>query len=92
MDPSEEDRIAPLYKGRHILVSGGECFKAKFHVLNNIQWLAGTGFMGKVFIEKLLRYTEVDKIYMLMRIKKGKSPEERLQADIFSNPVSFLIL
>lgn len=44
--------------------------------------------MGKVLIEKLLRVTEVEKIYMLMRVKKGKDPSERVN-EVFSNPVSF---
>lgn len=42
--------------------------------------------MGKVFVEKLLRVTDVGKIYMLMRYKKGKDPKERL-VEMFSNPV-----
>lgn len=42
--------------------------------------------MGKVLVEKLLRLTEVEKIYMLMRVKKGKEPKERL-IDTFNNPV-----
>merc|ERR1719347_309130 len=37
----------------------------------------GTGFIGKVLIEKLLRSTKVSKIYVLMRDKKGKSMEQR---------------
>jgi len=44
--------------------------------------------MGKVFIEKMLRITEVEKLYLLMRPKKGKNPKDRL-VDIFANPVSF---
>jgi fatty acyl-CoA reductase len=51
--------------------------------------ISGTGFMGKVLVEKLLRLTEVEKIYLLMRFKKGKNPKERLN-DIFSNPVCFI--
>lgn len=43
--------------------------------------------MGKVLVDKLLRTTEVAKIYMLMRVKKGKDPKERL-VDTFNNPVS----
>lgn len=43
--------------------------------------------MGKVFIEKMLRLTEVDKLYLLMRPKKGKNPKDRL-VDVFANPVS----
>jgi len=38
-----------------------------------------TGFLGKTLVEKLLRSCyHVDKIYLLMRAKKGKSPGERL--------------
>jgi thioester reductase-like protein len=47
----------------------------------------GTGFMGKVFVEKLLRITKFEKLYLLMRAKKGKNPKDRL-VDMFANPVS----
>ncbi|RZC35356.1 NAD binding 4 domain containing protein [Asbolus verrucosus] len=47
----------------------------------------GTGFLGKVLIEKLLRCTELKRIYLLVRSKKGKTPQERLH-DIFNNMVS----
>lgn len=47
----------------------------------------GTGFMGKVFIERLLRTTEVEKIYLLIREKKNKKASERLR-EIFEDPVS----
>lgn len=43
--------------------------------------------MGKVLVEKLLRMTEIGKIYLLMRVKKGKEQKERL-VDMFNNPVS----
>jgi alcohol-forming fatty acyl-CoA reductase len=43
--------------------------------------------MGKVFIEKLLRVTNIGKIYLLVRQKKGKNPKDRL-VDLFNNPVS----
>ncbi|XP_060533066.1 fatty acyl-CoA reductase 1-like isoform X2 [Cylas formicarius] len=40
----------------------------------------GTGFMGKVLIEKLLRSCpDVSKVYVLVREKKGKSPDERVR-------------
>lgn len=63
------DRISEMYKGKHILISGG------------------TGFMGKVFVEKILRTVpDVELIYLLIRPKKGKEPQERLR-DVFNNPV-----
>ncbi|XP_052749063.1 putative fatty acyl-CoA reductase CG5065 isoform X2 [Galleria mellonella] len=40
----------------------------------------GTGFMGKVLIERLLTTCpDIDKLYLLMREKKGVTPETRLQ-------------
>ncbi|GFG33603.1 hypothetical protein Cfor_03157, partial [Coptotermes formosanus] len=39
----------------------------------------GTGFMGKVLIEKILRTcSDVDTIYILVRAKKGKEPCQRV--------------
>ena len=39
-----------------------------------------TGFMGKVLVEKLLRSTDVQMIYLLIRPKKGVQTELRLKA------------
>lgn len=47
----------------------------------------GTGFIGKALVEKLLRSTDVKKLYILIRPKKGKFPNERIQ-DMFANVVS----
>lgn len=38
----------------------------------------GTGFMGKVLVEKLVRCFNVKTIILLVRGKHDKSPEERL--------------
>ncbi|CAH1959206.1 unnamed protein product [Acanthoscelides obtectus] len=47
----------------------------------------GTGFMGKVLIEKLLRSCSgLKKIVMLIRSKKGKRPQDRIK-DIMNNPL-----
>lgn len=49
----------------------------------------GTGFLGKVLIEKFLRcLPKIAQIYMLMRPKKGKDPKQRL-LEILDSPVSF---
>ncbi|XP_050298707.1 putative fatty acyl-CoA reductase CG5065 [Anthonomus grandis grandis] len=59
-----------------------EYFKGK-----NIFITGGTGFVGKALIEKLLRsIPDIGNIYVLMREKKGKSIQERLQA-ILENPI-----
>lgn len=48
----------------------------------------GTGFMGKVLIEKLLRSCSgLKKIIMIIRPKKGKVAAERLK-DLVKDPVS----
>lgn len=40
----------------------------------------GSGFMGKAIIEKLLRTcTKVERVYALMREKRGVSSAERLE-------------
>lgn len=47
----------------------------------------GTGFLGKVIIEKFLRcLPDVAQIYMLIRPKKGKDSKQRLE-EIFNSPV-----
>ncbi|KAL7034835.1 hypothetical protein ACKWTF_008124 [Chironomus riparius] len=50
----------------------------------------GTGFMGKIFIERLLRDTEVSKIYLLVRPKRGKTPRQRV-TEIFNDPLFDLL-
>lgn len=51
----------------------------------------GTGFVGKIIIEKLLRSCpEIDTIYMLIRSKKGVSPKIRF--DDYTNQIVFKIL
>ncbi|XP_043274173.1 fatty acyl-CoA reductase 1 [Venturia canescens] len=63
------DRIAEMFEGRQILLTGG------------------TGFLGKVTVEKFLRCVpNVGKIYLLVRPKKGKDPKQRLD-EIFNSPL-----
>ena len=48
----------------------------------------GTGFMGKVLVEKLLRSCPgIKNIYLLMRPKKGQNVQQRLQ-ELLNAPVS----
>lgn len=51
----------------------------------------GTGFLGKLIINKLIRSCpQIKHIYLLVRDKKGKNAHERLE-DIFNMPVRFMI-
>ncbi|XP_051863501.1 fatty acyl-CoA reductase wat-like isoform X4 [Drosophila albomicans] len=49
-----------------------------FYKNKTILITGGSGFLGKVTIEKLLRSTEVKRIYVLIRTKKGQEPQERI--------------
>lgn len=58
----------------------------------NIFITGGSGFLGKILIEKLLRSCpEVKNLYLLLREKKGKDPDERLKS-IIDCPVSYVRL
>ncbi|KAJ8956248.1 hypothetical protein NQ318_014980 [Aromia moschata] len=56
------DRIAQIFEGKTLLITGG------------------TGFVGKVLVEKLLRSCSgLKKILLLIRTKKDKNPQERIR-------------
>ena len=49
-----------------------------------------TGFMGKVLLEKILRISDVDTIYLLIRNKKGKDSRQRVE-ELYHSPVSLFL-
>jgi FlaA1/EpsC-like NDP-sugar epimerase len=51
----------------------------------------GTGFMGQVLMEKLLRTCQIDKLYLIVRPKKGLREKERVEK-IFAGCVSLLFV
>ncbi|XP_013176641.1 PREDICTED: fatty acyl-CoA reductase 1-like isoform X1 [Papilio xuthus] len=60
---------------------------ADFYAGKSIFITGGTGFLGKVLIEKLLySCPKLDKIYLLIRGKKNDTPESRLRS-IFEQPI-----
>nr|CAD7406583.1 unnamed protein product [Timema cristinae] len=61
----------------HITFSKGTDLQ-EFYRNCNLFVTGGTGFIGKILIEKLLRSCPgIHKIYMIIRPKRSKSPEER---------------
>ncbi|XP_034487080.1 fatty acyl-CoA reductase wat-like [Drosophila innubila] len=61
-----------------------------FYKNKNVFITGGSGFFGRVTIEKLLRSTEVKRIYMLMRPKKGVSIKDRI--DTWATDPMFSVL
>ncbi|XP_072757566.1 putative fatty acyl-CoA reductase CG5065 isoform X2 [Anoplolepis gracilipes] len=59
----------------------------KFYAGQSILITGSTGFLGKILVEKLLRSCpDISTMYLLIRSKKNKCPESRLN-DIFENPL-----
>ena len=60
-------------------VSHSESKISKFYENKSIFVTGATGFLGKVLIEKLFRSCyNLNKIYVLVRSKKGKQSSDRL--------------
>jgi len=71
--------VQELYRGSEI---------QEFYRDANVLVTGGTGFMGKVLVEKLLRSCpRLSNIYLLVRSKKGKNVDRRME-EIFDDPVS----
>ncbi|XP_075217804.1 fatty acyl-CoA reductase 1-like [Lycorma delicatula] len=59
----------------------------EFYANKNIFITGSTGFLGKVILEKLLRSCPgIEKIYLIIRLQKGKSLQSRLN-DIINAPL-----
>jgi hypothetical protein len=59
----------------------------KFYKGRIILLTGATGFVGKCVLEKLLRDTEVCKIFVLIRSLPGSSTQERFSTAILQSPV-----
>lgn len=60
-----------------------------FYNNQNVLITGGTGYLGKLIIGKLLRTTNVNNIYVIIRHKKGISSDQRLQ-QLFDEMVSWV--
>ncbi len=67
-----------------------ETSQIKAYFKNKSVFITGaTGFLGKILIEKLIRSCyDLNKIYVLVRAKKGKLPNERVNEITDSNKVN----
>lgn len=64
----------------------------KYYKNKSIFITGATGFLGKVLIEKLLRSCyDLKKIYVLVRHKKGQTPQQRIN-EILNCKVIFIII
>lgn len=64
----------------------------QFYAGKNIFITGGTGFLGTVLIEALLRSTpKIGKIYLLIRDKYGSDASERVRR-LLKKPVSLIFL
>lgn len=61
----------------------------QFYQNKSVFVTGGSGFLGKVIIEKLLRSCQIDAIYVLIRSKKGKDIATRIE-DIMNDVVSLI--
>jgi FlaA1/EpsC-like NDP-sugar epimerase len=57
-----------------------------FYEHKNVFITGGTGFLGKILIEKLIRACDLENIYLLVRPKKGKDIHTRIE-EICDDPI-----
>lgn len=79
MDTNNNNYEDAYNTGRHAIKD--------FYDDSTILVTGGTGFLGKVLIEKILRTClNVQCVYILLRTKKGLSSDQRY-AELIQNPV-----
>ena len=65
---------------------------AEYYSGKNVFITGGTGFIGKVLIEKLLRSCpNVQKVYLLVRPKRSQDIDQRIE-ELANCPVSYMYL
>jgi fatty acyl-CoA reductase len=57
-----------------------------FYKGSTILLTGANGFLGKTLVEKLLRCFEVEKIFLLIRVKNNESVEKRME-NLINEPV-----
>ncbi|XP_050558142.1 fatty acyl-CoA reductase wat-like [Spodoptera frugiperda] len=81
-----ENRALASYEPVEKLMQKGTSDVQKFYANETVFLTGGSGFLGKQFIEKIFRSCAIKKMYVLIRPKKGKTIQDRIQF-ILSDPV-----
>ncbi|KAF9424208.1 hypothetical protein HW555_000601 [Spodoptera exigua] len=81
LDPAQAfmAKITERFKPVHDITARGTSSVQQFYHGSTAFMTGGSGFLGKQLIEKLLRATKISKIYVLLRCKKGKTVQQRLE-------------
>jgi FlaA1/EpsC-like NDP-sugar epimerase len=80
------DKSLKLSFSCNLIMTAEDSIK-KFYENAEVFITGGSGFIGKVLVEKLLRSCDgLKKIYLLMRPKRGIKPSERIEK-IFESSV-----
>ncbi|KAG6458356.1 hypothetical protein O3G_MSEX010815 [Manduca sexta] len=82
MDPAEkfyEQAMLSLQQPMLEAAARGDSEVQRFYSGSTVLVTGGTGYLGKILIEKLIRSSKIHKIYILLRPKKGENVSERLK-------------
>ncbi|XP_050558144.1 fatty acyl-CoA reductase wat-like [Spodoptera frugiperda] len=88
MDAAEEVILKALdcQKDTKSVIDRGDSTVQQFYKDSTVFLTGASGFLGKQLVEKLFRTCKLKKVYVLMRPKKGKSVEERID-EILLDPL-----
>ncbi|XP_075988917.1 fatty acyl-CoA reductase wat-like [Anticarsia gemmatalis] len=88
LDPAQvfEASLIARHKTLREVTSRGDSSVQQFYRDATVFVTGGSGFLGKQLIEKLFRATNISKVFLLMRMKKGKPIKQRI-SEMLEDPV-----